>query len=239
MHDISGLLYAMKILSKEKIIYYNKQKQPEIERKVLHSTNHPNIIKLHYALHNKKNFYYILEYAPNGNLEQLLICCERLPYKLSQQFIAEIINALQYLHAMSIVHRDLKPDNILFDKDYHIKLADFGTAKLLKYQKSPGEVNTFLGTAEYLSPEVIKGGLSTVATDLWALGCILYKLFVGVSPFVRRNNDKNMGGYENLLMIYRRIGITLVLAIMIYKTLKLCYLRCNKERRIYMSVRYA
>ena len=55
MHDISGLLYAMKILSKEKIIYYNKQKQPEIERKVLHSTNHPNIIKLHYALHNKKN----------------------------------------------------------------------------------------------------------------------------------------------------------------------------------------
>lgn len=74
--------------------------------------------------------YYLLEYAPNGSLGDLLKREYIVSLKLAKVFIAEILLSLEFLRKMKVVHRDLKPGNILLDQDYHIKLIDFATAKI-------------------------------------------------------------------------------------------------------------
>ncbi|RMX49600.1 hypothetical protein pdam_00003014 [Pocillopora damicornis] len=104
-------------------------------------------------------------------------------------YSAEVVSALEHLHGLGIIHRDLKPENILMDADMHIKITDFGTAKIL----SDGEVNekgrnSFVGTAEYVSPELLTDKRAVKSSDLWALGCIIYQLLSGLPPF-RAGNE--------------------------------------------------
>ena len=114
---------------------------------------------------------------------------------------------LVYLHTKGIAHRDLKPENILINEDDHLKLVDFGTAKFLRdggdeLSKGalPGELSntrgTFVGTAEYVSPEVLLDKESGPSSDLWALGCIVYKFYAGVAPF--RNKTEYLT-FESIL----------------------------------------
>eukprot|EP00607_Mallomonas_marina_P010626 CAMPEP_0182422358 /NCGR_PEP_ID=MMETSP1167-20130531/8027_1 /TAXON_ID=2988 /ORGANISM="Mallomonas Sp, Strain CCMP3275" /LENGTH=232 /DNA_ID=CAMNT_0024600357 /DNA_START=450 /DNA_END=1145 /DNA_ORIENTATION=+ len=102
--------------------------------------------------------------------------------------MAELIEALQFIHSKHIVHRDLNPSNILITNKGHIKLADFGLAFQFSscngiFSDIIGDSSEFVGTAEYLSPEILDGGRATPASDLWALGCLLYLLCIGCSPF--------------------------------------------------------
>ena len=83
-----------------------------------------------------------------------------------------------------IAHRDIKPENIMLDESWHLKLGDFGTAKVIgKESKCEKKGTTFVGTAEYVSPEVLLDKESGFPSDLWALGCIIYQFFAGKSPF--------------------------------------------------------
>jgi 3-phosphoinositide dependent protein kinase-1 len=98
--------------------------------------------------------------------------------------MAEIVEALQYLHSKAVVHRDLKPDNILISETGHIRVTDFGTALVEDaVGTDASERTSFVGTAEFVSPEVINEETATKACDLWALGCIAFQLRVGYSPF--------------------------------------------------------
>ncbi len=114
---------------------------------------------------------------------------ETLPLLLAKFYAAEIVSMLEYMHSQGIIHRDLKPENILLDFAYHLKLADFGTAKLLCTTDESDPVaealkkSKFVGTAEYVSPEVLVDKDATPASDLWALGCIIYQFFAGHPPF--------------------------------------------------------
>lgn len=74
--------------------------------------------------------YILLEYCPNGSLADFLNRQKVLNLSLARHFVAEIINSLEYLRTQQVVHRDLKPGNIVLEKDYHLKLIDFGTCKL-------------------------------------------------------------------------------------------------------------
>jgi 3-phosphoinositide dependent protein kinase-1 len=96
------------------------------------------------------------------------------------------------MHGLGIIHRDLKPENIILSKDMHTKITDFGTAKILSDREPENEISdqmkrqtrtTFCGTAEYVSPEVLKNEASTKGSDLWALGCIVYQFLTGQHPF--------------------------------------------------------
>lgn len=104
------------------------------ERDILWESNHPNIIKLVQAFMDNTFLYFLLEYAQNRSLADILkitsnfklhfnYCKETLPLELTKFYAAEIISSLEYLHQKGIVHRDLKPDNLLLDSQFHIKLV--------------------------------------------------------------------------------------------------------------------
>jgi len=86
------------------------------------------------------------------------------------------------LHESKIIYRDLKPENILLDSDGYIKLADFGLAKIVNDQANV-EPNSFCGTPEYLSPEMILGSGHDNTLDWWALGILIYEMIIGIPPF--------------------------------------------------------
>lgn len=107
-------------------------------------------------------------------------------------YMAELLCAVEFLHSIRIIHRDLKPENILLDADMHIKLTDFGMSKILD-EVNIGEdtdeprANSFVGTAEYVSPELLTEKAATTVSDIWAIGCICYQMLAGRPPFKASN----------------------------------------------------
>jgi len=113
-----------------------------------------------------------------------------LQYRVAQQYLAEVVDILEYLRSKNIAHRDLKPDNFLLDEKMHIKFSDFGSAKVCKEEKTRNRRGTLVGTMDYAPPEVILTQESDTTADLWSLGCVLYELFAGKPPF-KCSKDEN------------------------------------------------
>lgn len=124
----------------------------------------------------------------------------RCPLAIAQFYAAEILLVLDYIHnTHRAVHRDLKPENILLQSSGHISLTDFGTVLFLDEvtlndsSSSPSTAPkrsrgyTFCGSSSYISPEVMDGQCASTASDLWALGCILYQLLTGDVLFQEEN----------------------------------------------------
>ncbi|MCO5582231.1 hypothetical protein L7F22_036123 [Adiantum nelumboides] len=114
---------------------------------------------------------------------------KRLSLNEAQFYASELVEVIEHLHGQGIIHRDLKPENLLLTKDGHLKVADFGSAKTtrsfngLVQNVKDDKRGALVGTAEYVSPEVLDGHPITAGVDLWALGCILYQMLVGRPPF--------------------------------------------------------
>ena len=106
-------------------------------------------------------------------------------------YAAQIVSALKHLHSLNIIHRDLKPENILFNDEMQIQITDFGTAKELPDDDVTKEglprSSSFVGTAQYVSPELLKDKQAGTSSDLWALGCIIYQMLAGKYPFQAPN----------------------------------------------------
>ncbi|MGD0212710.1 MAG: serine/threonine-protein kinase [Terriglobales bacterium] len=134
--------------------------------------------------------YIILEYVEGKPIDSY--CDEhKLPVKERISLFLDVLGAVAYAHANLIVHRDLKPTNVLVDKDGHVKLLDFGIAKLLETegQHDSPTLLTLEGdsplTPEYAAPEQVTGAPITTATDVYALGIVLYQLLSGHHPVGR------------------------------------------------------
>ena len=127
-----------------------------------------------------------MTYAKNGDLLNFIDKMAKRDVDCTQFYAAELLSAVEFLHEKGVIHRDLKPENILLNERMHILITDFGSAKLLESSSSgsegsPGEPpppkrKSFVGTAQYVSPEILTGGESTRASDLWAIGCVLYQV---------------------------------------------------------------
>jgi 3-phosphoinositide dependent protein kinase-1 len=114
---------ALKILDKNFMNELNKSHEALIEREILSSLDHHNIIKLLMTFHDKKKLYFVLEYAPNGDLASLTRSQGLFSFELARFYAAEIVNAIEYLQGKQIGHRDLKPENMILDTNWHIKIV--------------------------------------------------------------------------------------------------------------------
>lgn len=196
--------YAVKILDKRHIIKEKKVKYVNIEKDTLNRlTDHPGIVRLYYTFQDERSLYFVLDLATGGELLGALKKLTTFDMKCTRFYGAQILDAVDYMHARGVIHRDLKPENILLNDRMQVKITDFGTAKILgdstKRDRSGSTTGdplneaeadravSFVGTAEYVSPELLLDKNACKASDLWAFGCIIYQLLAGRPPFKAKN----------------------------------------------------
>ncbi|XP_029965407.1 serine/threonine-protein kinase LATS1 [Salarias fasciatus] len=122
----TGALYAMKTLRKKDVLLRNQVAHVKAERDILAEADNEWVVRLYYSFQDKDNLYFVMEYIPGGDMMSLLIRLGIFKEELAQFYIAELTCAVESVHKMGFIHRDIKPDNILIDRDGHIKLTDFG-----------------------------------------------------------------------------------------------------------------
>ncbi|OLL23983.1 Serine/threonine-protein kinase ksg1 [Neolecta irregularis DAH-3] len=184
--------YAIKILDKRHIIKEKKVKYVNIEKNTLNRLgDHPGVVSLYYTFQDERSLFYVLDLAANGELLGVLKRLGSFDEECTRYYGGQILDALDYMHTKGIIHRDLKPENILLDEHMRIKLTDFGTAKILDQNEGESQdqarANSFVGTAEYVSPELLTDKAAYKSSDLWAFGCIIYQLLSGRPPFKASN----------------------------------------------------
>ncbi|KAK9452756.1 kinase-like domain-containing protein [Dipodascopsis uninucleata] len=203
--------YAIKILDKRHIIKEKKVKYVNIEKNTLNRlSSHPGVVRLYYTFQDERSLYFVLDLAPNGELFTVLKKLGTLSVECTRYYSSQLLDTVEYMHNNGVIHRDLKPENILLDENMRIKVTDFGTAKLLPLPKPPlmtadssdsiyngleerisaepdERSNSFVGTAEYVSPELLTDKLAGKSSDLWAFGCIVFQLLAGRPPFKASN----------------------------------------------------
>lgn len=187
----TGRLYAQKQLRKASLTVHKKLvEQTKTERVILESVNrHPFVVKLYYAFQDREKLYLILEYAQGGELFHHLAIERMFSEEIAAFYMAEMVLALEHLHKnVGVVYRDLKPENCLLDAEGHLLLTDFGLSKVAV--EGDGGCRSFLGTVEYMAPEVVQSLQYGTAVDWWSLGALGYDLLTGSPPFTGGNHKK-------------------------------------------------
>ncbi|KAF1921779.1 kinase-like domain-containing protein [Ampelomyces quisqualis] len=204
-HLATDYICALKIISKAQCS--NKEEEMLIRREIEVHQNlaHKNILKLLSWFHDDKNIYLVLEFASGGSLFSRLKKQPngRFDEHTAAQYVAQMAEALRYMHSKRILHRDIKAENILLGFHNEIKLADFGYS----VHSESGFRSTVCGTLDYLSPEMaimmLKPGKDkdfyTKAIDQWSLGVLTYELLVGKPPFEMKSThatQKKIANYK-------------------------------------------
>ncbi|XP_076923911.1 phototropin-2-like [Bidens hawaiensis] len=217
----TGELFAMKAMDKSVMLNSNKVHRACIEREIIALLDHPFLPTLYTSLQTPTHVCLITDFCPGGELFALL---DKQPLKLVNEdsarfYAAEVVIGLEYLHCLGIIYRDLKPENILLQSDGHVVLSDFDLSfrtqckpQVIKHprpkrrsrtQPPPTlfaepytQSNSFVGTEEYIAPEIITGAGHTSAIDWWAVGILIYEMLYGRTPFRGKNRQKT---FSNIL----------------------------------------
>ena len=195
-------LYALKIVDKTFLEILGKTEEAFIEQYMLIHLKNKNIINLISCFQTKQKLIFVLEYLKNGNFEDYLKQIQSkngiLSYETSKFYLAEMLNILLLFQQKNIAHLDLKPSNFLLDERLHLKLIDFATSKIIgkeydikskKFININKKIDNLIGTAEYVSPEIINKNVQNYKScDIWSFGIIMYELFHGYTPFKGKND---------------------------------------------------
>lgn len=127
----------------------------------------------------------IMEYCPGGDLFDILYYTGRLNSITARTYFVQLLHGVKACHDVGIIHRDLKPQNLLLDKNYQLKIGDFGLSFVSKQQGDMDALKTRCGTRGYRAPELIKGEKYTKACDIFGCGVVLFILITGCPPFER------------------------------------------------------
>ncbi len=163
------------------------------EIKVQATLDHPNIAKLHTAMRAGNQLVMVMEFVDGTPLSQIL---QRgpLPPSSAAAYSAQVLDALAYAHARGVIHRDIKPANLMLAADGHIKLMDFGIARV-QADKRLTQTGSTVGSLFYMSPEQIKGSDPDGRSDLYSLGITMYEMVTGRRPFLGDSDFQIMSAH--------------------------------------------
>ena len=193
----TGKIYAVKKIKKDILLQKNQIIHIRSEQKFMSKVKSPWIVDLKASFQEDDYLYLVMEFCQGGDFMNLLIKKDILSEDEARFYTAELILAVESIHKLDCIHRDIKPDNILIDKNGHIKLSDFGLAKIsenlgqspILYKKNkknrPTHQKNFscVGTAYYVAPEVLKKTGYSEDIDWWSVGVIFFEMLVGYAPF--------------------------------------------------------
>ena len=190
-HRATNTYVAVKILSKSQILKTKQVMHIKAEKDILKMVSHPFLVNLLAYFSDRECLYLVLEYIVGGEFFTHLRLSGRFTEDTARFYAGEIVLAFEYLHSMNVIYRDLKPENLLLDNEGHVKITDFGFAKIVD-----SRTYTLCGTPDYLAPEIILNKGHGKPVDWWALGVLIYEMLSGYPPFY---DDDPMGTYQKIL----------------------------------------
>ena len=178
--------FALKEMSKRKILDKKSEKSINSERKFLSILNHPFIVNMHYAFQDNDNLYLVMDMLSGGDLRYHCSRYRTFSEEQTRFFIACIIYSLEYIHFNNVIHRDIKPENLVLDDKGYVRVTDFGIAK---YNTADNSSETS-GTPGYMSPEVMNAENHSFPADFFAIGIIGYEFLMGYRPYNGKNRKE-------------------------------------------------
>lgn len=177
---INEIKVALKVL-KDDNITERKIRSFQREARAISMLNHENIIKI-YKIDETDEFHYIVqEYVEGITLKEYIEKSSKIGTSEAKNIILQILRGLDHAHENKIVHKDIKGQNILINTENKIKITDFGIADILEDEMT--KTQSLMGTPQYVAPEVLNKGESTIQTDIYSTGILLYELLIGTAPF--------------------------------------------------------
>ena len=178
--------FALKEMSKRKILDKKSEKSINSERKFLSILNHPFIVNMHYAFQDNDNLYLVMDMLSGGDLRYHCSRYRSFSEEQTRFFIACITYSLEYIHSNNVIHRDIKPENLVLDDKGYVRVTDFGIAK---YNTADNSSETS-GTPGYMSPEVMNAENHSFTADFFAIGVIGYEFLMGFRPYNGKNRKE-------------------------------------------------
>jgi len=214
LHKRNGERYAMKEMEiRNRAQMTMAMKEAEMVKDIMENVSHPNILHIEKVFQVGSKFYLVFPLCTGGELYEHVISKGHFTERDAAVIIRDLVSGLHALHSTGILHLDIKPENILFESnepDARIRITDFGLSKLfgdrcensrdcptaeelaalLRKFEDTGILNRqrLRGTVGYMSPELILAGHASAATDVWAVGVVLYILLSGQPPFQSKSN---------------------------------------------------
>ena len=184
--------FALKEMSKTKILDKKSEKSINNEMFILKKLNHPFIVNMHYAFQDNDNLYLVIDFLSGGDLRYHCSRYRTFSEEQTRFFISCIIFGLSHIHANNIIHRDIKPENLVLDQKGYLRITDFGIARNNKKDNS----TETSGTPGYMSPEVMCGNNHSFSTDYFAIGVIGFEFMMGKRPY----NGKDRKEIKNKML---------------------------------------
>ena len=190
-HKVTGEYVAVKLLSKVAILQNDLMDPVARELEIMKIADHPFVVHLFEILEDDNYIFLVMELLEGGNLLDYINDQGALPEDNARRIFTQLVSAIEYLHdTLKVVHRDLKAENILFDKNYNLRIIDFGLSR--RESNECDVFSTVCGSPAYAAPEVILGNRYSHGVDIWSMGIILYGMCVGSLPFYDPNISRQL-----------------------------------------------
>lgn len=177
-----GRKVAIKKMSDEIKVNEREKQRFLDEARTVALLHHPGIVEIHTIFEEEGNIYLVFEHVDGQTLDRVLDLEARIPFERTRELLGEVAGALSYAHSKSVVHRDLKLSNMMLSSEGGIKVMDFGLARHAIESAARFSNKEVVGSPAYMAPEQ-ELGVSSVESDIYALGVCLYECLSGVLPF--------------------------------------------------------